>query len=293
MFINILGVKPSSPTHHLFGHRVLTRPISSPQPNLSIVHVSSLHFQGCKVHKKKNNKSGIIVCLPKFYVWPKHVFPPLSRSIALKSPCFPDDFHRCSQSLRCQASSEPFSKTAFDCWSLQSVPLPPWTIDQVTQSDLTISGWKKRIYIKKPPESYSTFLKYCFPKKNQKRNVSAFFQETLLSTQTPKRSWQAGPVPKYHLRTAAQRHWLPTPWIKHDSTIHHHPKEGAALRPHVSNLRTLHDMNFWKKKCTTSTKPEKRNDVNFFADMLWTHLLHHRAKHLKPSHLKYSPAGAG
>ena len=41
--------------------------------------------------------------------------PPLSRSIALKSPCFPDDFHRCSQSLRCQASSEPFSKTAFDC----------------------------------------------------------------------------------------------------------------------------------------------------------------------------------
>ena len=38
------------------------------------LHVSFLHVQGCRVDKAKN--SGIIICLPKFYLWPKHVFPP-------------------------------------------------------------------------------------------------------------------------------------------------------------------------------------------------------------------------
>lgn len=51
------------------------------------LHVSSLHVQGCKVDKTK--KSGIIICLPKFYLWPKHVFPPFQGQLLKILRVFP------------------------------------------------------------------------------------------------------------------------------------------------------------------------------------------------------------
>ena len=59
MFIHILGVKPPPPTHHLFGHRVLTRPYlkSLAKPFHGFFMFHPFTFKAARLTKQKNQES--------------------------------------------------------------------------------------------------------------------------------------------------------------------------------------------------------------------------------------------
>lgn len=123
-------------------------------------------------------------------------------------------------------------------------------------------------YIKNSQKVFPFFLKYCFPKKNQKWNLIfiVLLKKLYFQHKPPQKSWQTAPVPQYHLRTAAQRHWLPTPW--QHQPIQHHPSWRVERRCYELFMI----WNFEKKniKSTkTGKKMMKKNSLLTCFGLIW------------------------